>query len=203
MPGPPPKDPSQRARRNATPGLTGLPAEGRGAKRAPNWPLPADPREESVLPYLAARIEQLQEQRREQTDGRKLRRIDKQVDEAMREHDALKVELAVRKRTEREIWTALWRTPMAVEWERLRWNRTLARYARTLADAELGSAQAAKEARALENAHGLTPMSLLRLRWRVEEPVEGATTRPQPGAGRSGGTRRHLHAVARRAAAEG
>ena len=203
MPGPAQKDPSQRARRNATPGLTSIPAEGRGdRKRAPNWPLPADPRELSVLPYLEQRIEDLQQQRREETDARKLRRLDKLVDEAMREQADLEVELATRKKIEREIWTALWRTPMAVEWERLRWTRTVARYARVLASAELGSVAAQKEARALENAHGLTPFSLSQLKWRIAEPVEQADSgRPQPGARRSGGTRRHLRAVGHRAAA--
>jgi hypothetical protein len=37
MSGPPPKDPSQRRRRNATPGFEQLPAEGR-ALPAPKWP---------------------------------------------------------------------------------------------------------------------------------------------------------------------
>ncbi len=38
MPGPPPKHPSQRRRRNAVPGVTHLPAEGRSGSEPP-WPL--------------------------------------------------------------------------------------------------------------------------------------------------------------------
>lgn len=42
MPGPAPKHPSQRRRRNTAQGLTRLPAEGRDG-RAPKWPLAASP----------------------------------------------------------------------------------------------------------------------------------------------------------------
>ena len=45
MPGPPPKDPAMRRRRNATPGFKLLPHQGRSG-RVPSWPLPAHPDEE-------------------------------------------------------------------------------------------------------------------------------------------------------------
>lgn len=48
MPGPPPKDPSVRRRRNATPGFRQLPAEGR-AGLAPGWPLATLEAGESAL----------------------------------------------------------------------------------------------------------------------------------------------------------
>ncbi|GAB2677657.1 hypothetical protein [Thalassiella azotivora] len=195
MPGPAPKDPEKRARRNVGPALKVLPADGRGAKRAPNWPLPKDPREAGVLPYLRERVEQLTVEREQESDGRMLRRLERHLDQARRELAALESELAARKKLEREIWTQLWRTPMAVEWERLRWHRTLARYCRVLAEAELGSAMAQREARTLEHAHGLTPMSLKSLLWTIAVPAEGAAGPGPRTGGRGPAWRSHLSAV--------
>jgi len=83
----------------------------------------------------------------------------------------------------RVVWDGLWSTPQAVAWERLGWTRVVARYAQMVADSErdlsevedpkvylaLSRAQAAlmPELRQLEDRLGLTPMSMLRLRWEV------------------------------------
>jgi hypothetical protein len=66
-------------------------------------------------------------------------------------------------------WAALWRTPQAAAWEHLCLARTVARYVRALVKAERPAAKAflLSEVRQLEDRLGLTPMSMLRLRWEV------------------------------------
>jgi hypothetical protein len=65
------------------------------------------------------------------------------------------------------LWAELWATPQAVQWERLRWTREVAQYVRWKALAEFGSLDAGKEARQLADRLGLSPLSLLRLRWEI------------------------------------
>lgn len=128
MPGPPPKHPDQRRRRNAAPTLTQLPADGRKGT-APEWPL--------TKPSAA----------------------------------------------EQRFWTDVWATPQAAAWERLGWVRTVARYVRVAVQAEKPKAPAAVcgEARQMEDRLGLTPMSLLRLRWEIkaDEVAEARAQRPE------------------------
>lgn len=115
MPGPAPKHPSERRRRNAPPvELLQIPAGGRKGP-TPVWPL------ETQTPAEAA------------------------------------------------IWDEIWQTPHAAAWERLEWYRTVARYVRVLVRAEEHNAKtmALAEARQMEDKLGLTPMSMLRLRWEV------------------------------------
>lgn len=66
-------------------------------------------------------------------------------------------------------WHDLWSLPQAVAWERLGWHRTVARYAHVLTLVETAEPSAAllAQATALEDRLGLTPMSMLRLRWEV------------------------------------
>lgn len=70
---------------------------------------------------------------------------------------------------ERRLWAELWATPQAWAWESLGWTRTVARYARKLLAAEKADASVAllAEVRQLEDRLGLTPLSMLRLEWRV------------------------------------
>jgi len=67
------------------------------------------------------------------------------------------------------LWAQLWATPQAVAWEQLGWTRVVGRYARFLLKAEqpLASAALQAEVRQLEDRLGLTPLSLLRLRWEI------------------------------------
>lgn len=65
------------------------------------------------------------------------------------------------------LWAELWATPQAVQWERLRWTREVAQYTRWKTLAEFGSLDAGKEARQLADRLGLSPLSLLRLRWEI------------------------------------
>jgi hypothetical protein len=94
------------------------------------------------------------------------------------------------------VWAELWATPQAVAWERLGAGtvRTVARYVRLLAVAELGSVPYAAEARQLEDRLGLTPMSMLRLRWEIV-PDEMAEQRDARPVGRSATPRQRLRVV--------
>ncbi len=113
MPGPPPKDPATRRRRNAPLANTlQLPASGRQGDE-PAWPLSGE------TP---------------------------------------------------QTWVDLWHTPQAAAWERLGWTRVVARYVHILTLCESPESMTAAllaEARQMEDRLGLTPMSMLRLRWEV------------------------------------
>ena len=67
-------------------------------------------------------------------------------------------------------WDDLWRTPQAAAWERLGWTRVVARYVHILTLCEDPASMTATllaEARQMEDRLGLTPMSMLRLRWEI------------------------------------
>jgi hypothetical protein len=84
---------------------------------------------------------------------------------------------------ERSIWVELWASPQSVAWERLGWTRSVARYCRALVEAERKDAAASllAEVRQMEDRLGLTPMSMLRLRWEIA-PDELAEARQAPAA---------------------
>lgn len=153
-------------RRNARPGGQVLPAEGRKGA-APDWPLRPDVTLQARLDVLRAEQEDLESALDgcdDQKEANRLRfRLGKNV-------EAVALTEAVIKNAgelEREIWVEAWSTPQAVAWERLRWTRTVAQYVRWKAKGELGSLDAAKEARMLEDRLGLTPRSLQDLRWTI------------------------------------
>lgn len=78
-------------------------------------------------------------------------------------------------------WGELWQTPQAAAWERLGWTRVVARYVQILELCESDDMTAAllSEARQMEDRLGLTPMSMLRLRWEIaaDEVAEKRTER--------------------------
>lgn len=81
------------------------------------------------------------------------------------------------------IWASLWKTPQAVAWEQLGWNRVVARYVDCLVSAErdlddisdpklyaamlTAQTKLLPELRQLEDRLGLTPLSMLRLQWAI------------------------------------
>jgi len=75
---------------------------------------------------------------------------------------------------ELQFWARLWNTPVSAAWEDLGWNDAVARYARLMAIAEAPNAPGVVliEVRQLEDRLGLSPMSLLRLRWEIVEDDE-------------------------------
>jgi hypothetical protein len=68
---------------------------------------------------------------------------------------------------ESAVWRDLWRTPQAVEWERLGWTRIVARYCRVVIGAEMLDKDCMSEARQLEDRLGLTPKSMRMLLWQI------------------------------------
>lgn len=177
MPGPPPNP--NAIRRNPRQGLTTLPSEGRHG-RSPKWPLPDNP-------ALTARIEMLLEviddlEQREIDEG-KLSRADATRLSRTRERLAIaRKELEVIQAVEKELWRELWRTPQAVEWERLKWTREVAQYVRWKAMAETGSLDAGKESRMYADRLGLTPKGMRGLMWVIATDEVGARRQTQPAA---------------------
>lgn len=86
---------------------------------------------------------------------------------------------------EAQIWADLWATPQAVVWERSRWLRDVALYARYRAAAELGSMKAAAEARQLGDRLGLNPQAMLRLRWEIAPDELGEVRSAKPATNRA------------------
>lgn len=194
--GPPPKDPTKRARRNATVAMTMLPAEGR-AGRAPAWPLAGDIELETKI-FMAKReladIEDELEWASTAKDRAAQRRKRSRTNKKLTELELMKKHAGA---TERKIWTALWKTPQATQWEKRGWFREVALYARHQAKAEAGSMDDSKEARQREDRLGLNDMSMLRLRWQIADKAEPEkkTGRPGTGATSSRARRGALHAV--------
>ena len=171
----PPGNPNA-VRRNARVGLVQLPAEGR-KKRAPKWPLPPDPKLAAKIQLLEDDIEALEE--RDLDDD--LSRTERTRLSRLRERVAIaRAEMVAVESSELEIWRELWRTPQAIQWERLRWNRGVALYARHQAAGELGSMDDSKEARQRANHLGLTPSGMKSLMWVIVEDEVGARRTPQP-----------------------
>lgn len=163
--GPAPKHPSARVRCNATFAMTQLPADGRSGK-APTWPLPPDPRR-ALIGYWDDEAESLQAQASEESDGRRRNRMLDRAAKARARAVQIAAECDAAERLERRIWREAWKTPMATQWEKSRWTREVAQYARLKAAAELGDAKAARNALAYADRLGLNPWSLLRLRWEI------------------------------------
>jgi hypothetical protein len=166
--GPPPKGDDQRRRRNATVAMVRLPAEGRGQKRAPNWPLVPDVVMSARREVIARKVEQLEYDRVElEAEGKSVAAVERRLDAAREQLYILDAQLKAQRKLEADLWRDLWRLPQAVQWERLKWTRDVAQYVRHKVLAELGDLDAAKEARQWSDRLGLTPMSMLRLRWEV------------------------------------
>lgn len=182
--GPPPKNASQRARRNPTVAMTELPAEGR-RKRAPNWPLIPDVVLTTRQRLAEDKAEALRWKVNELEDaGKPTGAVERRLDAALEAAAIATAQLAEQRKLEALLWRDLWRTPQAVQWERLGWTRDVAQYVRHKVLAELGDLDSAKEARQWSDRLGLTPLAMLRLRWYVvadelaERRQERAPARP-------------------------
>jgi hypothetical protein len=185
--GPPPKPPGTRARRNAAPQTTTLPALGRRGKKAPEWPLRADASATRMQMAAELRVQRLRDELNATSDRRKVGRLERQLDMALSEAEALERQLAEQAELELALWVELWTTPQATMWERYGWYREVATYVRWQIKNELGDLDAAKEARQWSDRLGLNPMALLRLRWQIEQTDEaeqrGKTRRQSAAAG--------------------
>ena len=176
--GPKGKDPSQRIRRNKTPGAIQLPAEGRKGK-APAFPLGPDLNVKAALRVAEAKLEQLQWKREE---GGKV--SEQTMTRAEEKVERLQLVVAGQRDAELALWTKLWATPQAVEWEALGWLDEVALYTRWMVLASNGDLAAGKEARQYADRLGLTPLAMARLRWEVQLDVgqQSSTSTPPPTA---------------------
>lgn len=188
--GPAPKPPGQRVRRNATFAMTSLPAEGRTTP-APAWPLLPDVVLKTRCSLAGDKVEELREKINEaECEGKPVGLIERRLDRALEQLAILEAQVAEQRHLEDLLWQGLWVLPQACEWERLGWLRDVAQYVRHKVMAELGDMDSAKEARQWSDRLGLSPMSMLRLRWAIAVD-EVAEKREQ----KSGGARGRIRAV--------
>lgn len=188
--GPPPKPAGTRARRNAAPSTTKLPADGRGSKRAPRWPLEPDTHLTIEKKLADLRIKELRTELGNH-DGTivEFRKVERSLQQTQRRRIELGERLRRQNTQERKLWADVWKTPQAVMWEKLAWDREVAQYVRFQIRAEAGDLDAAKEARQWSDRLGLNPLAMLRLRWefeRTEDAEERGRRRRNPTASTSG-----------------
>ncbi len=144
--GPPPKDPSQRARRNATVAMIRLPAAGRTG-RMPAWPLPADVVQQDRLKVLRAQAKDLEEILDVgEHSAKKAKELEQELLQLVNAIAVLDAQIKAARKYEGELWRSLWKTPMAVMWEKLAWTREVALYVRWQVRAELGDIKASSDA---------------------------------------------------------
>ncbi|MGI5408720.1 hypothetical protein ACQEV9_18240 [Streptomyces chartreusis] len=180
--------------------MTKLPAEGRKG-RPPKWPLLDDIVLTTRRDVAARKADDLELALLEPNlKGRAKTTAEKKADEARAEATILQKQVEAQQRIEAELWRELWKTPQAVMWGRLSWTREVAQYVRWKSRAEAGDLDAAKEARQLADRLGLTPLSLLRLRWEIATD-EVAETRKARATQEKTTTRRRLRVVDTDAAA--
>jgi hypothetical protein len=189
--GPPPKPPGTRARRNVAPQTTKLPADGRGSKRAPRWPLDPDATLTIEKKLADLRIKELRaELANHEGTVVEFRKLERALLQAQRRRIELGERLRRQNTQERKLWADLWKTPQAVMWEKLAWDREVAQYVRFQIRAEGGDLDAAKEARQWSDRLGLNPLAMLRLRWEFERTEDaearGRQRRERPAAGNGG-----------------
>lgn len=188
MPGPAPKPDSERRRRNATIAMTKLPAEGRKG-RAPKWPLIPDIALGVRRDLAQSKVHRLQADRQDALDdGKPVGPIERRLDIALEQLMIAERMLAEQRALEAALWKDMWSLPQAVVWERLQWTRDVAQYVRHKTLAELGDMDAAREARQWSDRLGLSPMSMLRLRWEIvaDEVAQRRTTPPAAPVGARG-----------------
>lgn len=173
MPGPPPKAPGTRARRNASPAVVYLPAGGRRGATPP-WPLLDDVTMQVQARMAEDRAERLREEMNDVEDKRSLRRMERELDKALQTASILDEQIRRTREVELDLWTELWATPQAQMWEQLAWTREVAQYVRWKVRGEMGDLDAAKEARAWSDRLGLNPLAMLRLRFEIERTDEAA-----------------------------
>lgn len=167
-PGPAPKHPSRRARRNS-PGFSTLPAKGRTGE-APEWPLGPDAAMAAEIQMIGDKLAALAAELETEADGRKRGRIKRSIDQLTLTCSVLRLRMEQAGDAEGALWAELWTTPQAVMWdESSAFARMVAVFVRWHIRAEQGDLKAATEARLRSQELGLTPLSLMRLRREVEE----------------------------------
>lgn len=172
MPGPPPKHPSVRVRRNdPKKDFRVLSADGRQGDPPP-WPLQPDITMQAELEFARDRIVSLQVELDAEEDGRARGRIKRALDK--QEMAATLLGLKIEQATDLEValWNELWSFPQAVLWEENRSHRTVAGYVRWKIREEQGDIRAEVAATKLSDRLGLNDLALMRLRAEIERADE-------------------------------
>lgn len=165
------KPDGERVRRNATIATTRLPAEGRTG-RTPVWPLGPDIVTAAKLRVAELKVEDLESKAEE--SAAKSRAVEAALTRARERVHVLRHVVDIQLGAERALWKQLWHMPQATMWEREQAHREVASYVRWQVLAENGDVKAATEARQRSDRLGLTPQSMLRLRWSVADDEVGA-----------------------------
>ena len=173
MPGPAPKHPSVRARRNnPTAGFTALPSDGRKGK-VPEWPLLPDIKMQATLDTAQDKVASLMAELETVEDGRTKGRLKRQLEQTEQTVALVKIQLEQAGDMERDLWALLWSTPQATMWDAsAAFARMLAQFVRWNVKGEQGDLDAAKEARLRGAEFGLTPLKLMSLKAEVERAGE-------------------------------
>lgn len=168
MPGPAPKHPSTRARRNkATAGFRTLSAV--PDAEVPRWPLSPDMTQAATVEQLRDRIATTQQDLAAEDDRRRRYRLDKQLERDQIALGILELQVSQAADLEAAMWAELWGAPQAAIWaENPATVREVALYVRWMIRAEQGDTKAASEARQLSDRLGVNPAALLRLRAEIE-----------------------------------
>lgn len=192
MPGPAPKHPDHRARRNATVAMTRLYAR---TGRPPAWPLGADVELDTQIELLKLEIKDVDNEIEWEGAARRRAALRRSRDRKVKRQRELEAMRKAASRLEKEIWKDLWKTPQSTQWEKRGWFREVALFARHQAKAESGSLEDAKEARAREDRLGLNDTAMLRLRWEIADEAEAAPRAPAPRSKRNSSKYRGLKVV--------
>lgn len=173
MPGPAPKHPSRRARRNNVKSeFRTLPAVVDGP--IPLWPLAPDAVMLANVETARDQVARLQAEMMDEEDGRKLARMRRQI--AAAEIAAATAELQLQQAVdgEQQMWAEMWAMPQATVWMETHSQRAVAQYVRLKIQAEQGDLKASTEARQWSDRLGLNPLALFRLRVEIEHAEEAA-----------------------------
>lgn len=191
MPGPPPKHPSVRARRNnAKSDFTTLRPDERDGKPTPPWPLGPDVMSQARVDVARDRQTALMVEIEGEEDGRKRGKLKRDLAKVELVIATLTLQIEQARDTEVALWSELWAMPQASIWEQSHAGREVAQYVRWKIRAEQGDSKAAVEARLLSDRLGLNPLALLRLRVEIERAEEAETrgktrrTRAAPKSGK-------------------
>lgn len=188
MPGPPPKHPSARARRNdPKKDFRVLSTEGRQGETPP-WPLQPDIERTSLLEVQRDRIANLQVELDATDDGRTRGRLTRELNKLEIANAKLALEIEQAVDAEQSLWAELWETPQAVLWEESHAYREVAQYVRWKIREEQGDIKVSARVQGLSDRLGLTPKALLGLRTDIERVDEAehqgerrrAASQPRP-----------------------
>lgn len=156
----PAADPVRRSTRS----VTTLPAEGRKGA-IPEWPLREDAVARARLTMYSEEMAAIEAELDECEDSKVANRLRHRLGQIVPLATEARAVLDGAASLEQEIWEDLWALPQAVVWERMKYTREVAQYARWKAKGELGNMAASTEARMLADRLGLTPRAMQDLKW--------------------------------------